>query len=567
MDNEHSRMSGVTQQTLQDDYYLADFHTLAGFVIDTYDDLLNVDEIHWYQRVRSLSTPAQRLFVRLLSRKRSTFRLSGLRYPEIEHINDCAAELAEKGLASLQAPDEPGVLFACFTKPELIDRLELGAYRNLSRSLLLAHITGCELETTGRYVQRLQQSEQWLTINSHVSWTLMQLCFFGNLYQNSSEFVRRQLGALRYENYAITPCSRAFTSRHQIEAHWRYFECEALFDITDLRSTDDLLRLSTMLPQTDETDLTLRRRVDRLRNRIARQLERLSCTEQAIALYTASVHPPARERRLRIMIANEQWQDAVVLSDQMQCQPYNEAELLVAQRLHAQCQKAQGAQYKKRRVFKPDSVKLVLRQSGERVEEQARTFFAQKGECFYTENTLVNGVLGLFIWDIIFYPLAGVFYNPFQAAPADFKHPQFLQRRRKLLDARFLELQDSAAFTTRVLQSYESHRGKVNPLVRWHLLSSHLLCVAIKRIPLNHWHALFVRILADLCENTSGFPDLVLFPDAGGYQFIEVKGPGDALQANQRRWMHYFDEQGIACRVVHIRYRVEQACAHVHGSL
>ena len=558
-------MSGGTQHILQDDYYLADFHTLAGFVIDTYEDLLQVDEIHWYQRVRSLSTQAQRLFVRLLSRKGSTFRLSGLRYSEIEHISESAAELAEMGLATRQAPNEPSLLLACFTRPELIDRLELGECRNLSRSSLLDYLAGCDPETTACHVQRLQQSEQWLTINCHASWTLMQLCFFGNLYQDSSEFVRRQLGALQYESYAITPRSRAFTSRHQIEAHWRYFECEALYEITDLRCVDDLLHLSTMLPDTDENDLTLRRRVDRLRNRIARQLERLSCTEQAIALYTASVHPPARERQLRIMITNGQWQAAAALSDQMQRQPYNEAELITAQRLHVQCQKAQGAQLKRRRVFRPDSSKLVLRHSGNRVEEQARAFFAQKGECFYTENTLVNGVLGLFIWDIIFHPVAGVFYNPFQAAPADFKHPQFIQRRRELLDARFLELNDSTAFSTRVLQSYDSNLGKVNPLVRWHSLTTQLLCVAIERIPLEHWRALFLRILADLRENTTGFPDLVLFPDAGGYEFIEVKGPGDALQANQRRWMHYFDEQGIACRVVHIRYRVEQACTRMAG--
>ena len=555
-------MSGGTQHILQDDYYLADFHTLAGFVIDTYEDLLKVEEIHWYRRVSAMSTQAQRLFVRLLSRKGSTFRQSRLQYSEIEHINDCAAELAQMGLASLQAPDEPSLLLACFTKPELIDRLELGDYRNLSRPSLLACIAGCDPETTACYMQILQQSEQWLTINSHASWTLMQLCFFGNLYQDSSEFVRRQLGALTYENYAITPRSRAFTSRPQIEAHWRYFECEALYEITDLRCTDDLLRLSSMLPDAEETDLTLCRRVDRLRIRIARQLERLSCTEQAIALYKASVHPPARERQLRIMIANGQWQDAAVLSEKMQRQPYNEAELITAQRLHAQCQKAQGTLRKRRRVFRPDSSKLVLRQSGNRVEEQARAFFADKGECFYTENTLINGVLGLFIWDIVFYPVAGVFYNPFQAAPADFKHPQFIQRRRELLDARFLELNDLTAFNTRVLQAYDCHHGKANPLVRWHLLSLPLLAVAIERIPLDHWRALFFRILADLRENTTGFPDLVLFPDAGGYEFIEVKGPGDALQANQRRWMQYFDEQGIACRVVHIRYRVEQPCTH-----
>lgn len=550
-------MNSGADQVLPGDYYRANFHTLARFVNSTYDDQLSYDEKRWYNTICSLSEPAQSLYIRLLSRKGSTFRLSRLQYPEIEAIDSCATELENHALASLLVPIDSSVLLASFTKAELIDRLDLQSQRALSRSALLEYIECRDSDATAGYLQQLQQSEQWITLEGHACWSLMQLCFFGNLYQDSSEFVLRQLGTLKYEDYAITPSSRAFSTRQQIDAHWRYFECEALYEVVDLRCADELLQLCAMLPVSDKDDLTLRRRVDRLRNRIARQLERLSCTDQAMVLYKASVHPPARERQIRIMMARGQWQNAAYLAEQIHDQPYNEPELITAQRLLGKCRKALGKNPVKGRVFKPDTTKLVLRQSNKRVEEQARLFFSQKGLCFYTENSLINGVLGLFIWDIVFYPVPGVFYNPFQSAPADFKHPHFITRRRELLDLRFRELNDEHAFRTRVMQMYDKHFGKVNPLVRWHLLSIRMLTIAIERIPLHHWDVLFTRILKDLRENTSGFPDLISFPEKGGYEFIEIKGPGDTLQANQRRWMQYFDEHGIACRVVHIRYRLE----------
>jgi len=50
-------------------------------------------------------------------------------------------------------------------------------------------------------------------------------------------------------------------------------------------------------------------------------------------------------------------------------------------------------------------------------------------------------------------------------------------------------------------------------------------------------------------------PDLILFPDtASGYELIEVKGPGDTLQNNQKRWMRYFAEWGIPFTVVNIEW-------------
>jgi len=545
------------KNVIHSDYYLENFHTLTGFVVSTYDDLLLEDEKNWYKSIQSLSDSAQRLYIRLLTRKKAVFRLSRLRYPEISQVQRCAELLAEKDLVDCNAPVDLSVLLAGFTKPELLNLFNLKALRNKSRAELLDHISGCEPNTLVKYLQLLQQSDKWVSVKGHPYWALMQLCFFGNLYQDSSELVLRQLGTLKYENYTMSASARAFTSRAQIDGHWRYFECAALYEFADTRSPDQLKWLVDSLPELPELpdpDLTLRRRVDRLRNRIARHYESLSLTNEAVALYSVSEHPPARERRVRIMLQSQQWQAAEALCEKILCTPYNEAERLAAERLYSQSRKSQGLSYSRQKTFKPVCSTLVLQKSGLRVEEAAREFFAQKGECFHTENALLTAVLGLFIWDIIFHPVPGVFYNAFQAAPADFGQPQFTSRRQLLLESRFLELNKPHTFKARVQKNYKLHLGKLNPLVRWQHVSPHLLALALERIPVNHWRVLFDRILSDIPSNKTGLPDLVLFPCSGGYEFIEIKGPGDALQAHQRRWMKYFDKHGLAYRVVHIRF-------------
>jgi len=320
--------------------------------------------------------------------------------------------------------------------------------------------------------------------------------------------------------------------------------------------------LADQLPCWCASDRTLLRRLDRIRSRIARQLERLGCLQAAMQLYEKTVHPPARERRARILLTGERPDDALLIAQSMVDEPYNQKERAIGCRLLMQCRKALGLSYRKSSIFKPVVSRLVLHDSGMRVEEQARRFYARKGICFHSENSLISAMLGLFIWDIIYHPIAGVFFNPFQAAPADFYYPEFYHKRQTLIDDRFEELNDRVAFGARVLSAYELHFGKVNPLVRWQRLPIELIELAIDRVPLAHWRALFNRLLADLRENTTGLPDLVLFPETQGYEFIEIKGPGDALQAHQRQWMKYFDSHNIAYRLVQVRYRFSNTINH-----
>src|SRR5690606_1157093 len=54
--------------------------------------------------------------------------------------------------------------------------------------------------------------------------------------------------------------------------------------------------------------------------------------------------------------------------------------------------------------------------------------------CFYAENQLFNGLLGLWLWPELFRSVSGAFANPFQTAPLDLYREDF-QRRRPALQS------------------------------------------------------------------------------------------------------------------------------------
>jgi len=78
---------------------------------------------------------------------------------------------------------------------------------------------------------------------------------------------------------------------------------------------------------------------------------------------------------------------------------------------------------------------------------------------------------------------------------------------------------------------------------------------ALTCIPAAHLKLMFQRILADVCGNRTGLPDLIqLWPEERRYRMIEVKGPGDRLQDNQKRWIDYAHQHGLPIAVCHVQW-------------
>ena len=101
--------------------------------------------------------------------------------------------------------------------------------------------------------------------------------------------------------------------------------------------------------------------------------------------------------------------------------------------------------------------------------------------------------------------------------------------------------------------TFSQKYGTSAPFVHWHALDESTLRLALLCIPVEHLKLYFARLLDDPVENATGFADLVqFFLPTRAYKLIEVKGPGDRLQDNQQRWLHYCARHDLpmeVCRV------------------
>lgn len=540
---------------LPDGYYLDNFNTLIDFVARHYQTLLSDRERHFYQRYQSLDTAAQQLYIRLLSRSKSLFRRSRLQYDEIDDIDQAIAALEKKQLAFLDPQLSIDTMLQLFTRTELA--AALGHKGQSARRAKLQQAVSQQPQA----LALLRRHEHIVAVMDEQIFVVFRLLFFGNLHQDLTAFVLRDLGLQRYEPYQIDTGTLPFRNREQIERHLHYYQCREAYDVASAKGPDALLALHHQLPGADDSDPVLKRRTDKLAIAIARQLEREQANAEAMAIYSTIERPPSRERLTRLIAKGGDNATALDRCQNIIDNPGNTEELQFATQFGRRLAKKSGRSWPAAAPSaEPRTTTITLAQTGQSVEICAAEHFRQWGQCYYVENALITGVLGLCIWDIIFAPLQGAFYHPFQHAPADFQEPEFRIRREAALQDRFRELQNGA-MAQLVRDNWQSKFGIGNPLVSWRYLSAEIIDIALERIPYPDWHRLFKYLLKDLRNHRTGLPDLAFFPAAGGYQFIEVKGPGDKLQNNQRRWMAYFRE----CAIEHSVLNVTWLCAAEHA--
>ncbi|MCQ3829854.1 VRR-NUC domain-containing protein [Microbulbifer elongatus] len=546
---------------LAPDYYLSNFHSLVDFVVSRYGKLLSQEEQCFYQTFRQLQPDSQRLYVRLLSRKGvpssigALFRQHRLTYTEIGDLPAAVDELASAHLLCRDPALPLDEVLPLFTKSELLNH----SLEPLPKALKRPALEQALLEQDRATIQQRLMEEPLLAVQAAQCFDTFKLLFFGNLNQDLTDYVLRDLGLFRYETYPLERAQLPFQTRVQIEQHLRYYQC--LRDAEEALGADAnaINTLATQLPAGIDGDNTLQRRLDRLRLTLARQLERFDALEDAEQLYRQCQRPPARERRARIAVARGDTDIGLSLCREILANPYNEAERTFAENFaHRTAKKTDAAhQWPAPRRHSPITETVALAQSGARVELLAAAHLAQtapESQCHYVENTLFNGVLGLAIWDIVFAPIPGAFFNPFQVAPSDFRTADFYSQRSDAFARRLSEF-ESGQLAHWVWRHFHAKQGVANPLVHWEALSEPLIRRALERIPTDHWLAIFHRLLGDITHHRSGLPDLILFPGSGGYELVEVKGPGDRLQQNQQRWLAYFAKHQIPHRVLHVEWQ------------
>ncbi len=529
-------------------YYLENFEFLLNFVSERYATLLTAEESEFRQRFFSLSDPARKLYVRLVNRKGHLFRLDKLVYTEIPNLNGAMDELVDQRFVQWVIPCTEDAINIC------------------NRGELLSHPLVSELSSSTR---KQDLAEQFLAedvnplesldipvveqLNEDVC-AVYRLLFFGNFHQDMTEFVMHELVA-PFETYQLDLESSLFGDRSVIDA---LIELKVLSDLSyEVIESDEegsvLLDLATSLPERPSEPL-LARRYDRVVNRVARQLERLDRGEEALKLYRKSQSAPSRERQARLLEKLGEVKASLDLCETIVATPQNEEELEFAHQFGARHAKKYG--YDRPLFVRPGKVSdiqtIQVARVHDRVELSALAHYQEAGsEAYYVENSLIRSLFGLIFWDIIYAPVKGAFFHPFQRGPADLNTPDFVMLRQSLIDERFAELDQG--IEQRVTCTLKEKYGTANQFVYWGLFDDVLLNRCINNIPVQDLKLIFQRMLSDLRNNTNGLPDLILFDDSG-YRMIEIKGPGDKLQKNQTRWFNFFRRENIPATVVNVEY-------------
>ena len=535
-------------------YYLHNFRQVLAWVEQRYADLLDEVEHCFLQAFERLPEPAQALMVRMVMRKGELFRSDRLDYAEIGDCSSALQPLLALGWVSDDAVLTLEQLFDVLRKQELAQCFAAHLSKpRAAKGELLAQLQPLALAP--------RTLTEWFAQSPIriIHWRLQPLCdrlrllFFGNLYQDWSEFVLADLGLLRYEQVPLSVDSRVLRQRTEIDLAMALHQCA-----DRLEQGEDADSLLATLEGLHSDNPWLVRRRGRLMYSIGQQCERRRDWDQALVVYARSDHPEARVRQVRVLERSEQWDRAQALALELAASPANAQEQQALARMLPRLARKLGGPPQARR--RPADLALIelqlpIERSALGVEEAVRLHLAEGAStCHYVENTLFNSLFGLLCWEAIFAPVPGAFFHPFQAGPQDLHDSDFQQRRAALFQACLSRL-DDGSYRQAMRDCFTAKHGLQSPFVFWPMLTPELLEQALACIPAAHLKQCFIRLLQDIRSNRAGMPDLIQFwPAEGRYRMIEVKGPGDRLQDNQLRWLAFCREHDLPVAVCHVRW-------------
>jgi len=545
-------------------YYLENFRQVLSWIGQRYDDLLDDEERRFIEDFARLPQPAQALLVRMVMRKGLLFRASKLTYAEIGDARQAAVPLLECGWVDGQPHLDLQALFGLLRKDELSLCFKTHGVKRAEKKADL-------LERLRPLHEHIQPLDQWFAGFDEVVFALqvMPLCdrlrllYFGNLYQEWSEFVLADLGIYRYEKVEFSAESRGISQREDIDICLHLHSCrEALDQALNEREQLDELASRALAIRTDNPWLAMRR--GKLLFRIGQQAERLQQWPLALSVYAQSSYPGARVRRIRVLERSEQYAEAMTLLQQAQALPENDEETQHLLRIHPRLQRKLGhgaVRKRSTRTVKRLDVSVTPLPDYS-VERLIQLHLAEEGsEVHYVENALINSLFGLLCWPAVFAPLPGAFFHPFHSAPSDLYSPDFYQRRAALFDECLTQLDDKRYLEV-MRSTYVNKFGLQSPFVFWGTLTPTLLEQALHCLPAQHLKRWFSRLLQDIKANRTGMPDLIQFyPEQRSYRMIEVKGPGDRLQDNQLRWLDFCAEHEMPVVVCYVQWAEEVTIA------
>src|SRR5471032_73876 len=535
-------------------YYLHNFRQVLHWLVQRYADLLDADEQHFIQQFDRLPQASQALLVRMVMRKGVHFRASKLNYLEIGCTRSAALALIEQGWVDDQGALCVEELFAVLQKGEVLAAFKPWIDQPKAKKAdWLAPLT--------QHFTQQRSFAQWCPDLSDAlySLTVMDLCdrlrlmFFGNLYQDWSEFVLADLGIFTYEKVEFCAESRGLRCREDVDACVFLHDCQLRFEVGE-----DVAVVVEQINALALSNPWLQRRRGKLLFQIGQHCERVADFANALTIYRECAYPGSRLRLIRVLERCGEYSLALDLAALAEQAPESAAEQQQLLRVLPRLRRKLGGPPMKRaapRAMQRLDLQLLRTDLALSVEYYVQAHLAERSApVHYVENSLINSLFGLLCWPAIFAPLPGAFFHPFQRGPVDLLNEDFHGRRAELFQACLAEL-DDGRYRQTIRERYVAKWGVQSPFVFWGALTEELLDQALQCLPAEHLKHWFNRLLLDIKANRAGMPDLIQFwPQDKTYRMIEVKGPGDRLQDNQLRWIEFCHEHQMPIAVCYVQW-------------
>ena len=208
-------------------YYLDNFEKVLDWIAVRYSDLLDEPELAFLTSFGALPRAGRALFVRMVMRKGSVFRASKLSYAEIGSLAEAAQPLVALGWVSSDPVLTLEQLFDLMHKNELAALFHMPpAWRSARKDEQLATLLPGYGAPRPFSAWSGASKEQAYQILLKPLCDRLRLIFFGNGYQDWSEFVLADLGVFRYEKVDFSAAARGFRCRRDIDDYLRLQLCK-----------------------------------------------------------------------------------------------------------------------------------------------------------------------------------------------------------------------------------------------------------------------------------------------------------------------------------------------------
>jgi tetratricopeptide (TPR) repeat protein len=551
-------------QDLPPKYYHEYFCYVISFVRKRYAGILTSAEIEFLDTYDALSEDAQCLFIRFSNRSKSFFKVNSIVYSEITDINASLQELSDTKFIEMLCEDHTarlGEVVDLFTKDQLLqltsllkpDVMPAKTIRkpDLVRWILYTYDfdTLCAL---------ISKSEPVIKVAYEAEVMLMKFLFFGNRYADMTEFVIRDLGHVRFQSFDESHLSIQFDTRKDVDDTLMVALMKETFDVMKQEMPPEDIFDWFMNWHAGNNGLLSKKALPSYNSfvmRVSAWLERKKMQSQALSIYQLTNDAPSRERRVRLLYALGEVEEALALCDEIAENPQNADERYFSLDFYERIVN------KKKRIIKRTTQALKAADAIEipiiyrhQVELGAIHYYRNLGyNAVFSENEPWRMLFGLLFWDIIYDTNVKAIHNPLQRVPSDFFLPDFYSNRSQQLQDRMQAAQSKSAIEEIVRNTYTEKYGITNVLVPWYDVGLEKVITLISWLNPEQIRKVLFEVAQNMRENTRGFPDLMVWNESE-YAFIEIKSPTDHLSSRQLHWQHFFAEHGVSSRIVRVKW-------------